>query len=282
MKNIKLILPALVYLIISATCAQAHYDPNLGRWVNRDPIEEAGGENLYGFVRNNSIIAIDLMGEARLDVRPPTAWTNSSIYNESGGMLGYTYNNVQEIFASYQETLNSPDIEVFGEEGCCFNAFLKDDVNKTAWTRATYAPAGMVLDGYTVTMSVATKSKHHEYDHAQIHRSMVYQIFDKIEEFVNGYHTEMFQTEAEAKSALKSHFKKVEFEVFTIFRPKLANNRNAAHKAAGKPSRNGPNNTWVFEGSSDWAQPVINFIETYQWQMFDDNNKTKGNCEQGK
>jgi len=29
------------------------YDPNLQRWLNRDPISETGGINLYGFVRND-------------------------------------------------------------------------------------------------------------------------------------------------------------------------------------------------------------------------------------
>jgi len=31
----------------------AFYNPQPGRWLNRDPIEEAGGRNLYGFVLNN-------------------------------------------------------------------------------------------------------------------------------------------------------------------------------------------------------------------------------------
>ncbi len=29
------------------------YDPNNQRWLNRDPIEERGGYNLYAFVDNN-------------------------------------------------------------------------------------------------------------------------------------------------------------------------------------------------------------------------------------
>ncbi|MCI0565142.1 MAG: RHS repeat-associated core domain-containing protein, partial [Nitrososphaera sp.] len=36
--------------------------PNLGRWLNRDPIEEAGGINLYGFVENDPINWIDPHG----------------------------------------------------------------------------------------------------------------------------------------------------------------------------------------------------------------------------
>ncbi len=39
------------------------YSPELGRWPSRDPIEEQGGENLYGFVANNPVNLIDLLGE---------------------------------------------------------------------------------------------------------------------------------------------------------------------------------------------------------------------------
>jgi len=38
------------------------YAPNLQRWLNRDPIEELGGINLYGFVQNNSVNTYDPEG----------------------------------------------------------------------------------------------------------------------------------------------------------------------------------------------------------------------------
>ena len=34
----------------------------MGRWLNRDPISEEGGMNLYGFISNNLISIIDLLG----------------------------------------------------------------------------------------------------------------------------------------------------------------------------------------------------------------------------
>jgi uncharacterized protein RhaS with RHS repeats len=43
------------------------YDPNLQRWLNRDPIEEEGGINLYGFVFNAPLNLIDVWG---LDSEP--------------------------------------------------------------------------------------------------------------------------------------------------------------------------------------------------------------------
>jgi RHS repeat-associated protein len=38
------------------------YDPSSGRWLSRDPIGEAGGENLYGFVGNDPVNQVDLFG----------------------------------------------------------------------------------------------------------------------------------------------------------------------------------------------------------------------------
>ncbi len=38
------------------------YDPALGRWLSRDPIEEKGGLNLYGYVENDPLNATDALG----------------------------------------------------------------------------------------------------------------------------------------------------------------------------------------------------------------------------
>jgi RHS repeat-associated protein len=38
------------------------YNPKLGRWLSRDPIEEEGGINLYGYVGNGPIGSVDPLG----------------------------------------------------------------------------------------------------------------------------------------------------------------------------------------------------------------------------
>ena len=42
------------------------YHPILMRWLNRDPIEEEGGVNLYGYCKNAPVFSIDLLGNARM------------------------------------------------------------------------------------------------------------------------------------------------------------------------------------------------------------------------
>ncbi len=39
-----------------------YYSPDMGRWISRDPIEEQGGLNLYGFVNNDPVNKWDLWG----------------------------------------------------------------------------------------------------------------------------------------------------------------------------------------------------------------------------
>ena len=63
----KVLLMILVAMLLS-TEAQAvlywgrAYEPNLQRWIQRDPIGEQGGINLYGFVGNNSLGYVDPLG----------------------------------------------------------------------------------------------------------------------------------------------------------------------------------------------------------------------------
>lgn len=39
-----------------------HYDPSIGRWLNRDPSNEYGGLNLYGFAGNDGVNFYDYLG----------------------------------------------------------------------------------------------------------------------------------------------------------------------------------------------------------------------------
>ena len=49
----------LAFVLLFVDFARAGYDPTIGRWLSRDPIEERGGINLYGYVGNNPVNLID-------------------------------------------------------------------------------------------------------------------------------------------------------------------------------------------------------------------------------
>ena len=46
-----------------------YYDPKHGRWLSRDPIEEEGGLNLYGFLGNDPVNGWDYLGLDELDLK---------------------------------------------------------------------------------------------------------------------------------------------------------------------------------------------------------------------
>ena len=63
MKTNRRIFLALALLgVMLVQTAQAFYNPSTGRWLNRDPIEELDGPNLYAFVHNNPANRVDKDG----------------------------------------------------------------------------------------------------------------------------------------------------------------------------------------------------------------------------
>ena len=96
MKTLRKTLFAIAVIIFTA---QAHavmylarpYDPNMGRWMSRDPIGENGGENLYSFVLNKPVFLIDPLG-----FRPRSAGETAMVV---------------ELIKTYQEAENKGDDE---------------------------------------------------------------------------------------------------------------------------------------------------------------------------
>jgi RHS repeat-associated protein len=60
------------------------YDPNLQRWVNRDPAGEMGGINLFGYIANDALNYVDIWGLLPTFDLPP-GW---------GGAIGTTLQDI--------------------------------------------------------------------------------------------------------------------------------------------------------------------------------------------
>ncbi|WP_176014921.1 RHS repeat domain-containing protein [Victivallis sp. Marseille-Q1083] len=71
-----------------------YYDPQHGRWISRDPLEEEGGVNLYGFIQNNGVNYFDFLGMS--------IWTGTSdrLYGEPVG-LGLNPAQQNEVFLGF-------------------------------------------------------------------------------------------------------------------------------------------------------------------------------------
>lgn len=63
MKSIHPLFKCLLLLFALSNFAHAFYDPAQGRWLSRDPIEENGGMNLYGFAGNDGVDQFDILGK---------------------------------------------------------------------------------------------------------------------------------------------------------------------------------------------------------------------------
>jgi RHS repeat-associated protein len=59
-----------------------YYDPVTGRWPSRDPIAEKGGFNLYGFVGNDGVNKLDILGLTNDLDRGPCKYSDGQCPNE--------------------------------------------------------------------------------------------------------------------------------------------------------------------------------------------------------
>ena len=79
--NAVLIVVALLAYWAGLCNASAFYDPGTQRWVNRDPIEEYGGINLFKFVKNNPTIFFDPYGDSIEWVSHGLEWFHNFLHS---------------------------------------------------------------------------------------------------------------------------------------------------------------------------------------------------------
>jgi len=107
MKIFKSLFLAVVGLVVQTQTVKAHYDPNIGRWISRDPIYENGGANLYEFVGNDGVDAVDYLGMWK-------SWTHGNLTRHAWNQVTKPQDMPPNVEKRLLETLKKQNVGVDG------------------------------------------------------------------------------------------------------------------------------------------------------------------------
>ncbi len=128
------------------------YSPELGRWITRDPVEEEGGLNLYGFSQNDPVNKVDPLGlKLRVSGSSEERQRMFDIIKGMGcGQL--TMDGSGNIYGQFDDDECSP---------CnCLKQIINSSKNvKVGFSEEAYLYGGGSWDGDTGTASLAPEYK---------------------------------------------------------------------------------------------------------------------------
>lgn len=115
-----------------------YYSAPLGRFVNRDPAEESGGLNLYGFVGNDPINHCDVLGNGptpldpyvvvgqRYNGDPMQEWSDQNLINSVWGQqVGQYLNGNTPPFSGFNPFIAAPSLSLLAQAMATRNAILQ-------------------------------------------------------------------------------------------------------------------------------------------------------------
>ena len=115
------------------------YTPSTGNFLNHDPIGERGGLNLYGFVGNNPISALDVLGMDSGSTELGGAWSmfGYSFYGDQGANITISPALIEQAKQSPQmsKLLNDQlDGKLRGVLKCCSSGNTHQSVHNESFT----------------------------------------------------------------------------------------------------------------------------------------------------
>jgi RHS repeat-associated protein len=144
-----------------------YYNPSTGRWLSRDPIDERGGVNLYGFAGNHPTANVDVLG------RYSETFSRVDGVDNSGGVLGKLGHGVTG-FAYSIDNVKVNIQEKAEKDGpcsmCCLESFevhqtikmLLPVVGDYLWERWRGGTVGVNLNGAQLGYLFTHENAHHQ------------------------------------------------------------------------------------------------------------------------
>ncbi len=133
-------------LLLLRTNALAFYDPGTQRWINRDPIQEKGGLNLFGFVRNKPISRNDPFGH-QSGCGNPYALMGMGGYGAAAWGSGPQVQALAEALASAQQAGYPAQAVMSAAANEDYNQSSHIPVDEFVFAGAEFPIPGTVLDG---------------------------------------------------------------------------------------------------------------------------------------
>ena len=92
------------------------YNPTTGRWLSKDPIEEDGGLNLYGFVYNSPLNFWDMLGLDPEEILRPGSAFGEDLPERSGKFFSFVrqMRELSELIASLNPLVETSEIITTG------------------------------------------------------------------------------------------------------------------------------------------------------------------------
>ncbi len=148
MKIIHPLLRILLLFVALSNLAHAFYDPGQGRWVSRDPIKEKGGVNLYGFVGNDGINWIDVLGRDRQMASGGDFFgaERPGFFDPIGGITGFNSENESRLYTA----ISNAEAITDSEGNQCYLIILRTlPLNGDGVRAAVQSSDRIILVGHT-------------------------------------------------------------------------------------------------------------------------------------
>lgn len=151
MNLIKKLFESVIFLATLSSFVHAYYAPDQGRWLNRDPIEEAGGNNLYAFVENDGLNKSDHLGLAVTVVLPGGNFS-TDVHYDALAEAGHA-----------------------GAKAAAEAAVRFDEINNPNWTVRVNGPDGEIPFKLEYAGLVCMRCENHqaEYKHTEPHPGII-------------------------------------------------------------------------------------------------------------